>query len=222
MSDHADKTSPKPSSPPPSRNCSWPTSRRPAISSPPCSALPSFSPMASRLITARSNATSRDSICAASNRRRSRRAARPRGIALGHVDGGHRGRNQKAVSRISSGRREFRANAEAVQDRRVAVPPDPGHRGRAQVQAPVQVDGPQRPGHRGLDRADVARPRPRRRRRAGPRHRRSANSSSQAAAMRRSTSARVSPPSGRKSRSRCHRCQTSAGMPPSGWPSNSP
>ena len=32
--------------------------------------------------------------------------------------------------------------------------------------------------------------------------------------MRRSTSARVSPPSGRKSRSRCHRCQTSAGMPP--------
>ena len=44
---------------------------------------------------------------------------------------------------------------EAVQDRRVAVPADAGDRRRAQVQAPVQVRCPQRPGHRRLDRADV-------------------------------------------------------------------
>ena len=45
---------------------------------------------------------------------------------------------------------------EPVQDRRVAVPSDAGDRGRAQVEAPVEVDGPQGPGHGRLDRRHVA------------------------------------------------------------------
>ena len=45
---------------------------------------------------------------------------------------------------------------EPVQDGGVAVPADPGDRRRPQVQPPVEVGRPERPGHRGLDRGHVA------------------------------------------------------------------
>ncbi len=66
---------------------------------------------------------------------------------------------------MSQARRDFgvpdpfgrqRHLVEAVQDRGVAVPADAGHRRRAQVEAPVQIRRPERPGDRGLDRRDVA------------------------------------------------------------------
>src|ERR1700722_14185851 len=43
-----------------------------------------------------------------------------------------------------------------MEDRSVAAPADAGHRGRAQVQAPEEVGCPEGPGHRRLDRRDVA------------------------------------------------------------------
>ena len=171
---------------------------------------------------------------------RPRRSSRRAGTPPGRWCGGGRGpRRSPAVGAARQGW-ALRAQApgdcgaptgggrqrhlvEAVQDGRVAVPPDAGHRGGAQVEAPIEIAGPERPGHGRLDRASRGSPRPRRRRRgAAP----APSACEELLTGGRDALGRPRPGSRRPragSRGpRCQRRQTSAGMPPRGWHSYSP